>query len=409
MFRKIPFWSGFVAALLAGSVSVFAQVRVQGTAGAKWSVSAQEFVPGGGALSRLAVDIVKLDLQRSGWTALAPQQAASVQLSGRPAEGAGGVAIPLKATDAGGNVVFQRTYTAQASAGAVVREAHRAADEFVTALTKKKTFLQARLACLKRDGTMKTVQVGDSAMRAVSAIRQPGAQSRQETCVRPRWSYDNRKITFTAFLRRFPDVYAWEAATGSITALAQYPGMNTGGAISPDGRSMAVILSKDGNPDLYVKDLASGQLRRLTNTRGVSEGSPGWSPDGQQIVYVSDASRTPQLYVISRNGGQPRQLTSGAHSASPDWGSNGLIAYQTQQGRNFQIAVIDPNTRQSRVVTPFDASYEDPSWAPDGRHIAAARVQNYQSDIALIDTAAGGDPPTLLTSGGIWSSPAWTH
>lgn len=402
------FLTGLVAAALLWAPSAArAQVRVQGMAGAKWAVSVQEFAPGGGALSRLAVEVVKTDLERCGWTAIAPPQAASVRLSGRPAEGAGGVSIPLKAVDVAGNTVFQRTYVAQPSAGAVVREAHRAADEFVSQLTKKKTFLQARLACLKQDGTMKTVQVGDSAMRAVTAIRQPGGAARQERCVRPRWSYDNRKITFTAFLRRFPDVYAWEAATGAITALAQYPGMNTGGAISPDGRSMAVILSKDGNPDLYVKDLGTGQLRRLTNTRGVSEGSPGWSPDGQRIVYVSDASGTPQLYVISRNGGQPQRLTSGGHSASPDWGPNGLIAYQTQQGRQFQIAVIDPNTRQSRIVTRFDASYEDPSWAPDGRHIAATRTVNYRSDISLLDTE--GDPPVLLTSGGVWSSPAWTH
>jgi len=406
---KIHGWAlAALAAAWFAAAPATAQVQVRGTAGAKWSVCADGLAGGGGALAALAAQVVKADLGRTGWTALAPANAASVKLSGRVTEAGGRVTIPLRAEDAAGNAVFARTYSVPAAASAVVDEAHRAADEFTTALTGKKTFLQARLACLKQTGAMKTVHVGDSAMRVARPIRQPSAQPRQETCVRPRWSPDNRKITFTSFLRRFPDVYVYELATGRITAAAQYSGMNTGGAISPDGRSMALILSKDGNPDLYVKDLGSGSLRRLTNTRGVSEGSPGWSPDGQRIVYVSDASGTPQLYVISKNGGQPSRLTlRGTHNASPDWGPNGLIAYQSQQGRSFQIAVIDPNTRQERIVTRFDASYEDPSWAPDGRHIAAGRVVNYRSDIYLLDTA--GDPPVALTADGTWSSPAWTR
>lgn len=405
-------WTAALAVALCAASSP-GQVDVRGTAGGKTSVCA-DGLKGGGGLSQMGLQILKTDLERTGWIKLAGAGVASVQLGGSvAADASGGVAFQLRATDAAGNAVFQRNYQAQGTAGAVVSTAHRAADEFTHAVTGKKTFLQAKLACLKSDGTARTVQICDSAMRFTQPIRAGGGPSRQEICVRPRWSWDGGKITFTSFLRRFPDVYMYELATGRIIPLAQWPGMNTGGALSPDGRSLAVILSKDGNPDLYVMDMATKQLKRLTNTRGVSEGSPCWSPDGQRIAYVSDATRTPQIYVISRNGGQPQQLTRGAHSASPDWGPGGLIAYQTQQGRQFQIAVMDPNTRQERVVTAFDASYEDPSWAPDGRHLAATRTVNYRTDIVLLDTerdAMGRIPAAVpLTQDGTWSSPAWTH
>ena len=95
---------------------------------------------------------------------------------------------------------------------------------------------------------------------------------------------------------------------------------------------------------------------------------------------------------------------------APDWGKNGLIAYQTYTGGKFQIAVMDPATMQERVITPFDASYEDPSWAPDGRHLAAARSVNYSYSVSLLDSmAALGDKPVALTSTGEWTSPAWSR
>ena len=58
--------------------------------------------------------------------------------------------------------------------------------------------------------------------------------------LKPRWSPDNRFISYTSFLKRYPDVYTIELATGARNRVAAYAGVNSGGAISPDGRSMAL-------------------------------------------------------------------------------------------------------------------------------------------------------------------------
>jgi len=169
-----------------------------------------------------------------------------------------------------------------------------------------------------------------------------------------------------------------------------------------------MILSKDGNPELYVKHLASGQLTRLTTTKGAGEASPSWSPDGNRIVYVSDQAGTPQLFMISRNGGNPARLTGrGSQNVAPDWGPGGLIAYASLVGGHFQVYVMDPDTRETKQITPGDADYEDPAWAPYGRHLACKRSVRYRSGIYLLDTM--GDPPIALLEGsGDWSSPSWS-
>jgi Tol biopolymer transport system component len=54
------------------------------------------------------------------------------------------------------------------------------------------------------------------------------------------------------------------------------------------------------------------------------------------------------------------------------------------------------------------ADYEDPSWAPDGRHLACVRTVAYRPAIYLVDTL-GDEPVCLLSEGGSWFSPSWSR
>ena len=42
--------------------------------------------------------------------------------------------------------------------------------------------------------------------------------------------------------------------------LTNFKGLNSAPAWSPDGKSMAMVLSKDGSPDIYLMDLVSKQV-----------------------------------------------------------------------------------------------------------------------------------------------------
>lgn len=183
--------------------------------------------------------------------------------------------------------------------------------------------------------------------------------------------------------------------------------MNSGGAISPDGKKIALILSKDGKPELYVKNLSNGAVVRLTNTRMAAKSSPSWSPDGRQIVFVSGHEGIPNLYIIDSAGGQPQRITrGGGQNLSPDWGKNGLIVYTSRRNNLFQIAVINPNTRESIFVSPTDADYEDPSWAADGYHLVASRTIRGQSSLYLLDMQ-GKAAKSILQGQGNWYMPSW--
>ncbi|MBI3986917.1 MAG: PD40 domain-containing protein [Lentisphaerae bacterium] len=282
------------------------------------------------------------------------------------------------------------------------RLAHRVADDIVLALTGHPGMASSQLVLVGNRTGAKELYLCDA----------DGGNLRQLTsdnCISlgPKWAQDGRRIVYNSDRSGFPDALTIDMASGKRTCIANYPGLNGSPALSPNGRRVALVLSKDGQPDLYVKDLSGGNLTRLTNDR-YAEASPTWAPDGAQLAFVSDRSGHPQLFIMSQGGGEPRRVTSaGSENVDPDWGQNGFIAYASLSGRAFKICVLNPETGDTKTVSRDDASYEDPSWAPDGRHLACTRTSNYKSAVFVIDTMSAA-AIGLTPDKGNWSAADWS-
>jgi Tol biopolymer transport system component len=81
--------------------------------------------------------------------------------------------------------------------------------------------------------------------------------------------------------------------------------------------------------------------------------------------------------------------------------------YASRRERRYQVRVLDPAAREDRAVPHGTGDHEDPSWAPDGRHIVCTRTVQYVPSLYILD--ALGDPPVRLTTlAGEWYSPAWS-
>ncbi len=287
------------------------------------------------------------------------------------------------------------------------RLAHKVADEIVLALTGRPGMASSRIVLVGHHAPSKELYLCDADGQNLRQLT-----NHKTLSLTPKWGPDGQQLVYTSYRSQFPDVYlitlqgdSWQGRN-----IASYPGLNACAALAPNGREVALTLSKDGNPDLFIMELSSRRLTRLTYTRHAAEASPSWSPDGSQIVFVSDRSGAPQLYIMDRSGGEPRRITSsGSQNVDPDWGPNGFIAYSSQVGKIFQIFVLHPTTLATQQITPTDASYEDPSWAPDGRHLVCTRVQNYRSRIFVVDMISRSCIsllPDAIT--GDWSAADWS-
>ena len=389
-----------VCALLLAPCSN-AQVRVVKSANRKITLDVSGLRAGRDSASQTFFQTLEKDLRLSGW--FDPRRGSGeLRLTGTI--GPSGRKLKVLARIARSSdqaQLFAKSYSIDTAHARTL--AHRVADEIIGAITGHKGIASTKIAVVGNRGGIKELYLCDADGGGLTQLTRDG-----RIIVGPNWGPDGNILTFTSYLRDCPDVYSIDLKRGRRQKLAGYGGLNTGAALSPDGKELALILSKDGNPELYIKTLRSGQIRRLTSTARATEASPYWSPDGQSLVYVSDSSGSPQLYIINRAGGRPKRLSSrGSENVAPDWGPNGLIACASRSGGRYVIAIIHPATGQTTYLSTDGADYEDPSWAPDGRHIVASRAVNYQTSLYLLDTV--NDPPVaLLQGGGNWLSPAWS-
>ena len=197
--------------------------------------------------------------------------------------------------------------------------------------------------------------------------------------------------------------------------------------LSPNGRFVAYVSYRSGQPAIYEMDLVTGaeqvisdlgrilfgrtqddhtelfEIQRdpLCCTRRVTFTSTGetmggtYSPDGTQLAITSTPLGNPQIYVLDlQRGGDPAIVSryvfgERGYATSPHWSPRGdRIAYHTWVDSWFQIVTVNPDGTDRRVMTSR-GSNEDPSWAPDGRHLVFAGTLRGYYALWVLDTVSG--------------------
>jgi TolB protein len=204
----------------------------------------------------------------------------------------------------------------------------------------------------------------------------------------PAWSPDGRRLAYVSFEGNQAAVYVQTLRSGVRDRVSAREGINGAPAFSPDGRTLALTLSRDaGNLDIFTLDLTTQVLIRLTNNPAIDT-EPTWSTDGQSVYFTSDRSGGPQIYrVDARAGAQAERVTfEGIYNARARVSPDGRQLAVVHQDRGaFRIAVVDPRTGLTQVLSN-GALDESPSFAPNGAVIIYATRENGRGVLSSIST-----------------------
>ena len=190
--------------------------------------------------------------------------------------------------------------------------------------------------------------------------------------------------------------------------------------LSPDGQRVAFASNRSGYWDLYLLDLPSGQVTRLTDTLAY-EAAPSWAPDGQWLAYESYQGEQLEILIQSISApAEPIRLTDypGADH-SPAWSPRGRqIAFVSNRSGEAEIWLADldqaADTRFTNLShNPLGGEYH-PAWSPDGSALAwSSDLDGVRTLVVqpVLQPAEGGTPasPSERWSVGSGDWTAWSN
>ncbi len=300
------------------------------------------------------------------------------------------------------------SYSVTAGANGLRLAAHRTADLVYEKILGVPGAFASRIAYVLVEGPLasrrwKLVVADADGENPVVVVNSP------QPLMSPSWAPDGTRLAYVSFEGHASAVWVQNLVTGSREKVSARAGINGAPAWSPDGQRLALALSQpDGNVDVFVMELSSRSLLRITDDPSIDT-EPCFAPDGRSLYFTSDRAGRPQIYrIVLAAGEKPKRITfEGNYNARPRVSPDGsTLAVVTQDQGAYRIATVDVASGSSKVVTSGRLD-EGPSFAPNGQTVVYAAREHGRGVLATAAVDSGVTSRISAASGDV-REPAWS-
>jgi serine/threonine-protein kinase len=180
--------------------------------------------------------------------------------------------------------------------------------------------------------------------------------------------------------------------------------------LSPDGRRLAITVSVADHRDVWLHEMGSGTLTRLT-TEGATNERPEWSPDGSRVLFRSDRETRTSIWW------RPADLSARATPLLMGERLDVFEAVLSPDGRHivYQLDTLGADIYYRSLAgdtTPHpiaaSAAIENMQrLSPDGRWVAFTTDESGRNEVVVQPFPGPGGRIQVSASGG--TEPVWSR
>lgn len=206
----------------------------------------------------------------------------------------------------------------------------------------------------------------------------------------PDWSPDGRYLVYAAH----GDLWKLPMDGGASVALTEGPAYYSEPAYSPDGNTIALTMDIDGDLEIGIVDVATGELQRLTNSPQ-PDFAAEWNPDGTSLFFVSRRFGDLDILRMELATGQVSKVVAGPGNEyqpkiSPDGQSLAYVAPVENRNGSGGIWLLSLASDDRKLVHYEESSYRlKPEWSPDGKQLIYVSDAAGSPDLAIVPAQGG--------------------
>ncbi|HEY7514815.1 MAG TPA: hypothetical protein VIC87_10070 [Vicinamibacteria bacterium] len=182
------------------------------------------------------------------------------------------------------------------------------------------------------------------------------------------FSPDGKRIAFASNRTGNTEIWVANSDGTGPKRLTISRSENTAPAWSPTGQEIAFTSNRGGSPQIYVMDSEGLNTRKLT-TVGNYNDAPAWNPSRQysEVAYTSrlEGGRF-DIAVVDLATSQVRQVTQGRGNCEyPSWAPNGRhLVFSCSRSRRWEITLSDREGRTIQALATGEGNNVQPDWGP---------------------------------------------